>query len=110
MGALKILKDLETAHDVANPTQYVIKAAINAGGIGPPPGFGGPSNPRRQSGLYGDDAKQISTSIGQLNRRGIPSDRVSYSDVKDSLEAVGVDAALSILRDLERSSHFVKNP
>lgn len=57
-----------------------------------------------------DQGKQISGLVGRLNNSVPLVEKLSYSDIKEPLEACGLEAALKILKDVEQSPHSIKNP
>eukprot|EP00929_Paragymnodinium_shiwhaense_P080831 TRINITY_DN42185_c0_g3_i1.p1 TRINITY_DN42185_c0_g3~~TRINITY_DN42185_c0_g3_i1.p1 ORF type:complete len:426 (-),score=94.37 TRINITY_DN42185_c0_g3_i1:141-1418(-) len=110
--AMKLLKDLEnSASTVENPTAYVAAAARRAGG-----GYrqGGETRwaNHDQPAQYMSEAqrRQISKQIGWLNQNMECENTISYSDVIDVLSAVGLNAAMKILKDLEQSAASVQKP
>eukprot|EP00930_Biecheleria_cincta_P083854 TRINITY_DN73363_c0_g1_i1.p1 TRINITY_DN73363_c0_g1~~TRINITY_DN73363_c0_g1_i1.p1 ORF type:complete len:632 (+),score=122.92 TRINITY_DN73363_c0_g1_i1:124-2019(+) len=105
-AASQILRDLEASGSkVNNPTAYVLAAASRSRDGGARPGrprSGGESGPRA-----GDGFKK---KIGWLNNNAPLAERISFDDVAEPLSALGDDAAMRILDDLERSAANVNNP
>lgn len=129
--ALRILKDVEENHaSIKNPTNFVLAAsnrlpkggmtgmfgpwghmlsnAVGSGGAGK----GAKRQWKENAAAPGDDeeSKKISKEVGRLNREIGFHEKLSYSDVKEHLEAVGVETSLKILQDLRVAAPTVKSP
>lgn len=107
-SAMQILKDLEVkAERVSNPTAYVIAAARRV--LSPGSSEKRPRSASAQAN-FGEEGTSISRQIGWLNHHGHLQEKISYSDVVETLSAISHNAALQILKDLESSAARVTNP
>mmetsp|Transcript_80986 Transcript_80986/g.203831 ORF Transcript_80986/g.203831 Transcript_80986/m.203831 type:complete len:584 (+) Transcript_80986:116-1867(+) len=131
VSAMRILKDIEEgAAGIPNPTGYVTAVAAARAASAPPSVVGGcgsfapaplpaASFTAQQKRSWTQDAvspaedegsRQISKQIGWINSHVPLMEKLSYSDTKPHLEAVGVEAALKILKDVEGSAGTIKSP
>lgn len=114
-AASQILSDLgASGSKVNNPTSYVLAAAsrLRDGGARPgrPDGGARPGRPRLGGEAGPRSGDGFKKKIGYLNNNAQLAERISFDDVAGPLSALGDDAAMQILEDLERRAANVNNP
>lgn len=134
-SAMKILKDLEEgAPRIERPTAYVAAAASRlapfsaprAGGVKRSLTVGVPQTAVVQAAAGAapavtvgtapnaspedDEGRKIARQVGWLNQHAGLAERISYSDVKESLEACDLRTAMKILKDVESTTQSIRNP
>lgn len=139
-SAMKIFKEVEdNADNVEKPTSYVVAAASRllptftpgtarannkrpatwspalpaphqapAPRAAPPTMVANPTAPNASP--TDEDGRKISRQVAWLNQHAGLPERISYSDVKDALEACDLRTAMRILKDCENMRTTVRNP
>lgn len=113
-SAMKILKDLEqNSASVHNPTGYVMSAARRLTTASP---AGALKRPLQEAlsgpgARYMDEgARKIARQIGWLNQNVPLAEKISYTDVHESLERCELRVAMKLMKDLEASGAHVQSP
>jgi len=57
-----------------------------------------------------ENSKTISKMVGRLNKYSPLMQQISYSDIKEPLELVGLEVAMKILQDIEMNPMNIKDP
>merc|ERR1712126_49405 len=114
-NAMKILKDLEErANHVEHPTAYVVAAASR---VAPSTALQGDKRAwvpgvatMPNAKPFSDDQRRIARQVGWLNQHAGLIERISYSDVKEPLEALDLHTAMRLMKDIETMFQVIRNP
>mmetsp|Transcript_21219 Transcript_21219/g.49844 ORF Transcript_21219/g.49844 Transcript_21219/m.49844 type:complete len:412 (+) Transcript_21219:51-1286(+) len=119
-AAMKILKDVEEASSrIEHPSAYIWAAASRLVPFSNVQGQKRTWSSATQAATAGtapnaspvlEDEKKIARQVGWLNQHCSLSEKISYSDVKEPLEALDLRTAMRLLKDVENMAQTLRNP